>query len=118
MSITALGELALAGELGVRWTQTSERMKRSAIPWRGRFAAWPIVLGIAAIVGIVLVVEFVLAADPGTQPEAAECRAAYERARTAVDSAAVDAQRPLVRRQSAAPSRLSCGELRRSGELR
>ena len=97
--------------------QSKERMKRSAIPWRDRFAAWPVVLGIAVIVVIVLVIEFLHAAYPGTQPEAAECRAFYARAQTGADSAAIDAQRPLVRRESAAPSRLSCGELRRSGQL-
>ena len=48
---------------------------------------------------------------------AADCRAAYHRARSAADSGIVDARVPVVGRPKE-PSVLTCGALRRSGELR
>ena len=48
---------------------------------------------------------------------AEECRAAYRRAHTAADSALIDARAPIVRR-TREPNVLTCGALRRSGEIR
>jgi hypothetical protein len=46
----------------------------------------------------------------------AECRRLYALARTAIDTSAVDAQRPIVGRGQAT-SAASCGLLRKAGRL-
>jgi hypothetical protein len=53
----------------------------------------------------------------GEDYAAAECRAAYGRAGSAADTAAVDARRPVVSREQATVAR-TCGELRLAGALR
>jgi hypothetical protein len=55
------------------------------------------------------------AADEGYAAE--ECRAAYGRSRSAADTAAVDAWRPVVSREQASVAR-TCRALRLSGALR
>jgi hypothetical protein len=54
---------------------------------------------------------------PGEAAAAEVCRAGYAHAAAAADSAAVDAQRPIVSRGQATVAR-SCRELRRAGALR
>jgi len=73
-----------------------------------------IVLG--ALAAAVLALFFVMARHPG-YAGAAECREAYLRARSAADSAIVDARAPVTGRTKVAAEVLTCGLLRRSGEL-
>ena len=75
-------------------------------------------LGIAVIIAALMALTFWRARWPGfLNPGVAECRVAYARARTAVESASVDAAHPASGPQKQAPS-VSCGTLRVTGALR
>ena len=75
-------------------------------------------LGIAVIIAALMALTFWRARWPGVlNPGVAECRVAYARARTAVESASVDAAHPASGPQKQAPS-VSCGTLRVTGALR
>jgi hypothetical protein len=72
---------------------------------------------VVLIVVIIMVFEFLTARHPGVVSEpAAECRAAYRLAHSATDTAIVDAQTISQGRAGIAIA-LSCGALRRTGEL-
>ena len=71
----------------------------------------------ALLVALFWGLGYLPARHPGMLTGSEECLAAYRRARTAVDSAIVDAQRPVLLREKS-PNAMNCGALRRSGHLR
>lgn len=79
-------------------------------PWSERLQ-WVIIW--AAIIAIGAVSAW-LFTDSLTAP--AECRQAYARAKTSVDSAIVDQTIPITRRTDGM-QRVSCGVLRQTGKL-
>jgi hypothetical protein len=77
-------------------------------------------IGILLLVMLIMfaISEFAFARHPGFMSDPAlACRAAYAHARTAQDSAVVDAQ-TVTEGRARVENALSCGAMRRSGELR
>ena len=59
---------------------------------------WPVILSITLIVAIYAMTQYALKRDPSQLPARVDvCTAGYQQARTAIDTAAVDAQTPPSR---------------------
>ena len=72
-----------------------------------------------AVVGVLLW-RVVTASDPLPRGDAlivGRCRADYQRAGSAAESLVVDARRPIFDPEWDVPRNISCGELRRTGQL-
>jgi hypothetical protein len=77
---------------------------------------------VAILLALTVVVALVwrVSVHPLPRPSAlvvAECRAHYRDARSAADSFSIDARRPIVDPELDVPANISCGELRRTGQL-
>jgi hypothetical protein len=89
-------------------------LARTARPLR---IALGILLVAAIVATVVLRQRWIPGGTAGEEVAAAQCRAGYQRARTATDSAVVDAQRPIISREQATVAR-TCRELRLAAAAR
>jgi hypothetical protein len=82
---------------------------------RARKAAW--ILAVTLVVAVILWgMRGKMFGTTSVAAIAAMCDANYAKARTASDTAVIDAQRPVPDPESAV-ARVSCGELRRAGSV-
>jgi hypothetical protein len=83
-----------------------------------RVRCWAAVLGIFILLALLLAFIFLPARHPGwLNPGADECRHAYARARSAVDTNMIDVMVPATGPQKGTTAAM-CGLLRKSGEIR
>ena len=85
-----------------------------------RLERWKVILGVVAVIGLAAALIWRANTHPlpiASGAVAASCRTGYQNARSAAESLSVDVQRPLNDPEQDVPANISCGELRRSGEL-
>jgi hypothetical protein len=94
-------------------------VSRRALSWRDRLTlftgGWTGPLLLVLLLGIGAIV-FLVGRHPGATPDGIDCIQQYQHARTAADSAIVDA-RAARNRGKAADRSITCGMLRRSEQL-